>query len=81
MGYRYGYVPETIPLNIRNKYTWLPNTDNMKNEKSVTELEVMHGALNNLESANRSYFFFKDSPPTQTGKHSSGLFSRLLNPF
>lgn len=67
MGYRYGYVLGTIPKDIREKYPWLPNTDSVKNDKSVTELEVLHGALNNPSAATRSYFFFKESPPKPEG--------------
>lgn len=56
---RYGYVPERIPLEIRQKYKWLPDTDSQLNDKSVTEFEVMHGALNNTREATRSYFYFR----------------------
>jgi hypothetical protein len=63
---RYGYVPTSIPSEIRQKYAWLPNTDNESNDKSVTELEVMHGALNNINQASRAYFYFREG--TNTGK-------------
>jgi hypothetical protein len=58
-------VPSTIPADLRKKYSWLPNTDERENTKSVTEFEVLHGALN-PESAGpdgkprRSLFYFRN---------------------
>jgi len=60
LGSRYGYVPQAIPAEIRQKYRWLPDTDSQMNDKSVTEFEVMYGALNNVMEASRAYFYFRD---------------------
>jgi ribosomal protein S17E len=65
--FRYGYVPAKIPEELRNRYPWLPNTDREDNTKSVTEFEILHGALNS-DSKRKSFFYIRDCDRT-------GLFS------
>lgn len=56
LGERYGWVPEIIPEHLCEQMPWL---DEHKSH-SVTELEILHGVLNNPEMADRSYFYFRD---------------------
>ena len=39
-----------------NQYSWL---NEFKNVKSVTELEILYGVLNNPEMAGRAFFYFR----------------------
>lgn len=72
LGSRYGYVPQKIPADIRQKYRWLPDTDSQANDKSVTEFEVMYGALNNVMEATRSYFYFRDGRQSRCVAYNTG---------
>lgn len=49
-GQRYGWVPKTIKPELRARYPFLPDTTRQPNDKSVTEFEIMHGALNSTLS-------------------------------
>eukprot|EP01102_Stenamoeba_stenopodia_P006997 TRINITY_DN1954_c0_g3_i1.p1 TRINITY_DN1954_c0_g3~~TRINITY_DN1954_c0_g3_i1.p1 ORF type:complete len:1117 (+),score=237.93 TRINITY_DN1954_c0_g3_i1:356-3706(+) len=57
-GNRYGWIPSMISPSIVQKYPWLANNQ-IIGEKSITELEVLHGALNNVSQAKRSRFYIK----------------------
>lgn len=67
LGERYGWVPQQIPNELIESQPWLAE----HHEKSVTELEILHGVLNNLEMANRAIFYLRDPeyvdriPPAQ----------------
>lgn len=56
LGERYGFVPEDIPSSLLNSYDWLQIHKN----KSITELEILHGALLKPESAKYAFFYFRD---------------------
>jgi tetratricopeptide (TPR) repeat protein len=56
LGERYGWVPQEIPSELIEQEPWLAE----QHGKSVTELEILHGVLNNPEMANRAYFYFRD---------------------
>lgn len=56
LGERYGYVPESIPIEILSDQLWL----NEHKEKSITELEIIHGVLKNDQMSIRSFFYFRD---------------------
>eukprot|EP01114_Cavostelium_apophysatum_P012931 TRINITY_DN3020_c0_g2_i1.p1 TRINITY_DN3020_c0_g2~~TRINITY_DN3020_c0_g2_i1.p1 ORF type:complete len:1203 (-),score=303.44 TRINITY_DN3020_c0_g2_i1:33-3641(-) len=85
IGNRYGYVPAAIPASLRTIYPFLPNTDAETNERSVTEFEIMHGALNDIANANRAHFYFKsDQLAAQEGpgdhpEKVAALKSRIRN--
>jgi hypothetical protein len=57
LGERYGYVPE-VPLGagLIEQEPWLADAT----EASVTELEILHGVLNNPAMAGRALFYFRD---------------------
>ncbi|MFC1596736.1 DUF4062 domain-containing protein [Planctomycetota bacterium] len=56
LGERYGWVPEEIAEELVEQEPWLAE----HREKSVTELEIIHGVLRNPEMANRAIVYFRD---------------------
>ena len=56
LGQRYGYVPAETHQELIAEQPWL---DDYK-ERSITELEILHGALKTQEMASRSFFYFRD---------------------
>ena len=65
LGERYGWVPgeEVFTNDLKEEQPWLLDIKG----KSVTELEILHGVLNNPEMARRAFFFFR-SPEYATTK-------------
>jgi tetratricopeptide (TPR) repeat protein len=60
IGDRYGWMPasEQYPEVVLDREPWL--REHMGG-KSVTELEMLHGVLNNPAMAGRAFFYFRDS--------------------
>lgn len=56
LGQRYGWVPDEIPGPLVDQLGWL--TDDAG--RSVTEMEILHGVLNNPEAAGFAYFYLRD---------------------
>jgi len=56
LGERYGSVPRQIPEALLELHPWLAE----HRDKSVTELEILHGVLNNTNRASRAIFYFRD---------------------
>jgi len=56
LGERYGWVPTRIEPNLIERQPWLSEHA----ERSVTELEIVHGVLRHPEMANRSFFYLRD---------------------
>jgi nephrocystin-3 len=58
LGERYGWVPgdDAFTADLKEEQSWLKDL----NGKSVTELEILHGVLNNPEMAGRAFFYFRD---------------------
>lgn len=60
LGERYGWIPnidlDPISPELFEREPWLKE----HLEKSVTELEILHGVLNNPEMANHAFFYFRD---------------------
>jgi nephrocystin-3 len=59
LGDRYGWVPEKTDYRpeLLRRQDWLPQH---QGNASVTELEILHGVLNNPEMAGRAFFYFRD---------------------
>ena len=59
IGDRYGWVPEKdqYDLSLIMEQSWL---DEHRGGKSVTELEMLHGVLNNPAMEDRAFFYFRD---------------------
>ena len=59
LGERYGWVPAVgqFDRSLLIEQPWL---EEHAGEKSVTELEILHGVLNNPQMAGRAFFYFRD---------------------
>ncbi len=60
LGERYGSIPGTVPAELVDREPWLREHTNGDREKSVTELEILHGVLNNPDMAQQAIFYFRD---------------------
>jgi tetratricopeptide (TPR) repeat protein len=67
LGQRYGWVPESIPQELLDEQPWLAG----HHERSVTELEILHGVLNNPVMSNWACFYFRD-PSSTADAHVEG---------
>jgi len=56
LGERYGWIPEKVNSELIEREPWLAE----HLDHSVTELEILHGVLNNPEMADRALFYFRD---------------------
>jgi tetratricopeptide (TPR) repeat protein len=56
LGERYGWVPHEIPNELIEQEPWLQS----HLHHSVTELEILHGVLNDLKMSDRAFFYFRD---------------------
>ncbi|NQT13105.1 MAG: tetratricopeptide repeat protein [Planctomycetes bacterium] len=58
LGERYGWVPEadTFAADLEEEQPWVGSL----RDRSVTELEILHGVLNKPEMASRAFFYFRD---------------------
>lgn len=59
LGERYGWVPKKYEYDesLTSEQTWL---EKLRGDKSVTELEMLHGVLNNPAMEDRAFFYFRD---------------------
>jgi hypothetical protein len=55
LGERHGWVPNEIPLALTDDEPWLEEDRG----RSVTELEILHGVLNDPEMADHALFYFR----------------------
>lgn len=62
LGERYGWVPEEIPADLVTQMPWLAE----HRTRSVTELEIVHGVLNDPAMAGRAFFYFRDPGYSET---------------
>ncbi len=56
LGERYGWIPEDLSNDLIEKEPWL----NDHRKCSVTELEILHGVLNNPDHATSAFVYFRD---------------------
>ena len=56
LGERYGWVIDEIPDGLMEKEAWLADVRG----RSVTELEICHGVLNDPAAAGHCFFYFRD---------------------
>ncbi len=70
LGERYGWVPgpDAFTADLEEEQPWL----HALRDRSVTELEILHGVLNNPEMADRAFFYFRD-PAYAQGRGSDFL--------
>ncbi len=57
LGERYGWVPKEFPLEARRNFGWIQ----YHTGKSLTELEILHGALNDPTMCERAFFYLRDA--------------------
>jgi len=58
LGERYGWIPETLPADLVEREDWLK--EHLQGKTSVTELEILHGVLNEPKMAGHTFFYFRD---------------------
>jgi tetratricopeptide (TPR) repeat protein len=56
LGQRYGWVPDEIPATLAGEMGWLRDDAG----RSVTELEILHGVLNDPEATEHAFFYLRD---------------------
>ncbi len=56
LGQRYGWVPDELPADLAEQMGWLRDAK----DRSVTELEILHGVLNDAEAAAYARFYLRD---------------------
>jgi nephrocystin-3 len=56
LGQRYGYIPECLDPEVVADHLWLVEHP----DKSLTELEMLHGVLRDPTSARHALFYFRD---------------------
>ncbi len=56
LGERYGWVPKQIPDELVERHDWLTPYKG----RSVTEMEILYGVLDNPAMANRACFYLRD---------------------
>ena len=58
LGERYGWIPDTIQPEVIAREPWL--LEHVQGRTSVTELEILHGVLNNPKMQRHAFFYFRD---------------------
>ncbi len=58
LGERYGWIPDTIDPQVIEREPWLQQ--HVHKRTSVTELEILHGVLNNPDMRCHAFFYFRD---------------------
>jgi len=74
LGERYGWVPDEIDPELINQQPWLAK----HRERSVTELEILHGALNDPEIAEHAFFYLRD--PAYANSRPAEQYRELATP-
>ena len=68
LGERYGWIAEDFPPELIEREPWLE--EHVGTRTSVTELEILHGALRNASMRGHAYFYFRD--PGYVGRFPAG---------
>ena len=55
LGDRYGWIPDQIDAKLLREHKWLKKHP----EKSITELEILYGALNNHKSSKQAFAYLR----------------------
>ena len=58
LGERYGWIPDSVPQEVIAREPWLQ--EHVGGRTSVTELEILHGVLNNQDMGKHAFFYFRD---------------------
>jgi tetratricopeptide (TPR) repeat protein len=71
LGERYGWVADDLPQEVMETHPWVAE-DRLR---SVTELEILHGVLNNPNMTGQAFFYFRSPafletlPPQSVGEY------------
>jgi len=65
LGERYGWVPHNIDDDLASSQPWLREHQ----EKSVTELEILHGVLNDPDMKGLAFFYFRNKETSDAIEH------------
>jgi tetratricopeptide (TPR) repeat protein len=57
LGQRYGWVPDELPAELAAQMGWLSDA----HDRSVTELEILHGVLNDPAAGGYARFYLRDA--------------------
>ncbi|MEY2453591.1 MAG: hypothetical protein QOD92_3165 [Acidimicrobiaceae bacterium] len=57
LGQRYGWVPDELPAELAEQMGWLRDAQ----DRSVTELEILHGVLNDASATGHARFYLRDA--------------------
>ncbi len=72
LGERYGWVADDLPQEVVETHPWVAED----RQRSVTELEILHGVLNNPNMTGQAFFYFRAPafletlPPESAGEYS-----------
>jgi hypothetical protein len=58
LGERYGWIPDSVPQEVIDREPWLKEHVGVRT--SVTELEILHGVLNNPRMKGHACFYFRN---------------------
>ncbi len=58
LGERYGWIPDTFRPEVLAREPWLQ--EHVQARTSVTELEILHGVLNDPNMHHQAFFYFRD---------------------
>jgi len=75
LGERYGWVDESFSESIIKDYPWIKD----HSEHSITELEIIHGVLNNPSMKNYAYFYLRDKKFLNTLSEINQQYFRAEN--
>jgi nephrocystin-3 len=80
LGERYGWIPDTIRPEVIAREPWLQ--EHVQGRTSVTELEILHGVLNNPRMQSHVFFYFRDpayvNDPTLTDDDRGDMVEREI---
>ncbi len=66
LGDRYGWIPDQIPPELMDAYPWLGKY----RDRSLTELEIIHGVLNDPANQDRAFFFIREPLDSREASNS-----------
>ena len=80
LGERYGWAPADSDLNNKQELiAQFPIVEtSLRAGKSVTEMEILHGVLDNPNMADHSFFYFRDAKLTESLGLKSGNIADYL---
>ena len=69
LGERYGWVDPAAPEKVKDDFPWVQECA----DRSITELEILHGVLNNPRMEDHAYFYFRDPAYPESAKFKAAV--------